>query len=321
MQSRDCLRWMGSTACAKILRSRFWVMGYTLRLCKLPNCFPKRCSTYTPIGRVCMSSLLRRPICSWQIPTSKCLPSKGWKRVLWSLFAFPQLLMRVMVTRKGHQGNQLQENVSSQDEITVANWLISQARRQSPGHAQMQGGRTNVDFIPASHVLSWKSAGLAHSTGNTGNTVHEPSDSLSCRSSCASCFSLAQPLPGSALSPLPGPAASFKDLKCILINWCCITTKLCILIIFTFKILISSSNFFVDSAQCRLSSMNSDFSSFSNLKTSFCCTTRLRLTTLSNRWDKSGKTCLSLNVLTFKMIFGLVFVGMLRLRGFLVAQG
>lgn len=116
----------------------------------------------------------------------------------------------VMVTRKGHQGNQLQKNVSSQDEITVANWRLS--HRLEGSHLVMpkcKGDRqmwtlSQPAMCSAENQRAWHTA-----QGNTGNTVHGAIPILfPVDPHHASCFSLAQPLPGSALSPLPGPAAS-----------------------------------------------------------------------------------------------------------------
>lgn len=117
----------------------------------------------------------------------------------------------VMVTRKGHQGNQLQKNVSSQDEITVANWRLS--HRPEGSHLVMPKCKgdgqmwtlSQPAMCSAENQRAWHTA-----QGNTGNTVHGAIPILfPVDPHHASCFSLAQPLPGSALSPLPGPAASF----------------------------------------------------------------------------------------------------------------
>lgn len=165
-----------------------WILSrgvHTLQLRKLPNCFPKWCSTYAPIGRVCMSSLLRRPICSWQIwLLNVCQLLRDEKGCCGLYLHFPNYEWG-----NGDEKRSPGQPTSEKCFFTRRNnscqlAAISQARRQSPGHAQMQGRRTNVDFIPASHVLSWKSADLAHSTGKyrQHGTRSRP-DSLSCQSS------------------------------------------------------------------------------------------------------------------------------------------
>lgn len=68
-------RWSWEYTCAKILRSRLSRGVYTRQLCKLPNCFPRWCSIYTPVSRVWMSSSLHHLICIRQYLTSKLLPT------------------------------------------------------------------------------------------------------------------------------------------------------------------------------------------------------------------------------------------------------
>ena len=66
--------WSWEYTCAKILRSRFWVMGYTHFNFTSYQIVFQNGAVYTLISRVWMSSLLHHLICIWQYLTSKVLP-------------------------------------------------------------------------------------------------------------------------------------------------------------------------------------------------------------------------------------------------------
>lgn len=126
----------------------------------------------------------------------------------------------VMVTRKGHQGNQLQKNVSSQDEITVANWRLSHRLEGShlvmpkcKGDGQMWT-LSQPAMCSAENQRAWHTA-----QGNTVNTIH---GAVSILFPVDLITPPASPLHSHCLVLHSHPCLDqrhlLKDLKCILIN-------------------------------------------------------------------------------------------------------